>query len=210
MIRLIRLSFLLLFLTISYEIKAQKPFSGELLYSGQNVSQKDSNSVEKILIYTKDSLSKVIHFSTVLGKQECINNINRNKSILLIETTKGKFAIKTGNRSEIDTSFTYRYKKTLGSKKFGKIRAKKLLVYFNNIEKPFVFYYLKSIDSKYGPSFHKLPGLVVSYYQPTDHGMFYFELSELNKKEIPLDLFVVAPDFKRVTLDEFFELISQP
>ena len=108
-----------------FSFLAQKPFTGELLYAGVKVTPKDSNAVEKILIYAKDSLGKVIHFSTVLGKQECINNLPRNKSILLVETTKGKFAIKTGNQSDTDTSLTYRYKKTMGSKKIAGIRAKK-------------------------------------------------------------------------------------
>jgi GLPGLI family protein len=206
----LRFSLLSLCFTLCFFCQAQKPFTGELLYSGIKVTPIDSNAIEKILIYAKDSLGKVIHFSTILGKQECINNLSRNKSILLVETTKGKFAIKTGNQNESDTSFTYRYKKTLGSKKIAGIRAKKMLVYFNNLDKPFPFYYTKKINAKYGPSFHKLPGLVVSYYQPTDHGMFRFELTEWNKKEIPLTLFSVPKDYQRVTLDEFFELINQP
>ena len=193
-----------------FSFLAQKPFTGELLYAGVKVTPKDSNAVEKILIYAKDSLGKVIHFSTVLGKQECINNLPRNKSILLVETTKGKFAIKTGNQSDTDTSLTYRYKKTMGSKKIAGIRAKKILVFFNNLDKPFPFYYTKKIDAKYGPSFHRLPGLVLSYYQPTDQGIYFYELKELNKKEVPLSLFSVPSDYKRVTLEEFFELISQP
>ncbi len=193
-----------------FSFLSQKPFTGELLYAGVKVTPKDSNAVEKILIYAKDSLGKVIHFSTVLGKQECINNLPRNKSILLVETTKGKFAIKTGNQSDTDTSLTYRYKKTIGSKKIAGIRAKKILVFFNNLDKPFPFYYTKKIDAKYGPSFHRLPGLVLSYYQPTDQGIYFYELKELNKKDVPLSLFSVPSEYKRVTLEEFFELISQP
>ena len=74
--------------------KKHLPYSGELLFKAQRVIPMDS-AQESMLIYAKDSLLKVINFSSNMGKQELIKHLSKEKSYLLLETTKGKYAIRT-------------------------------------------------------------------------------------------------------------------
>jgi len=96
--------------------KKQLPFSGELLFKAQRVIPMDSMQ-EHMLIYVKDSLLKVINFSSTLGKQELIKHLTKEKSYLLLETTKGKYAIRTNYTKYQDTTLSYSFKKKLGSKR---------------------------------------------------------------------------------------------
>jgi hypothetical protein len=133
----------------SATIIAQKkhlPFSGELLFKAQRVIPMDSMQ-EHMLIYAKDSLLKVINFSSTLGKQELIKHLTKEKSYLLLETTKGKYAIRTNYTKYQDTTLSYSFKKKLGSKRIAGMKAKKLSVTFTDIDKKFTFYYYKC--SKY-------------------------------------------------------------
>lgn len=189
--------------------KNQKPFSGELLFSAVRVIPKDSVK-ESVLLYAKDSLVKVITFSTHMGKQELIKHLGVERSYLLLETSKGKFAVKTDFSKFQDTTLQYAFKKKRGSKKICGKKAKKLLVTFKDIDKTFEFYYFKKIAAKYGSAFTSFPGLVVEYYLPTTQGVYHYTLSEFKAKDPPLSLFMVPEGFKRVTLDEFMEDMTRP
>lgn len=189
--------------------KNQKPFSGELLFSAVRVIPKDSVR-ESVLLYAKDSLVKVITFSTLMGKQELIKHLGVERSYLLLETSKGKFAVKTDFSKHQDTSLQYTFKKKLGSKKICGKKAKKLLVTFKDIDKTFEFYYYKKVAAKYGSAFTSFPGLVVDYYLPTTQGVYHYTLSEFKPKDPPLSLFMIPDGFKRVTLDEFMEDMTRP
>jgi len=189
--------------------KNQKPFSGELLFSAVRVIPKDSVK-ESVLLYAKDSLVKVITFSTHMGKQELIKHLGVERSYLLLETSKGKFAVKTDFSKFQDTTLHYTFKKKRGSKKICGIKAKKLLVTFKDIDKTFEFYYFKKIAAQYGSAFTSFPGLVVEYYLPTTQGVYHYTLSEFKAKDPPLSLFMVPEGFKRVTLDEFMEDMTRP
>lgn len=189
--------------------KNQKPFSGELLFSAVRVIPKDSVR-ESVLLYAKDSLVKVITFSTLMGKQELIKHLGVERSYLLLETSKGKFAVKTDFSKFQDTTLQYSFKKQRGSKRICGIKAKKLLVTFKDIDKTFEFYYFKKVAAKYGSAFTSFPGLVVEYYLPTAQGVYHYTLSEFTPKDPPLTLFMVPDGFKRVTLDEFMEDMTRP
>jgi hypothetical protein len=189
--------------------KKQLPFSGELLFKAQRVIPMDSVQ-EHMLIYAKDSLLKVINFSSNMGKQELIKHLSKEKSYLLLETTKGKYAIRTNYTKYQDTTLSYSFKKKLGSKRIAGIKAKKLSVTFTDIDKKFTFYYLKNTPAIYGSAYTNFPGLVVEYYIPTDEGMFQYTLTEFKRIDPPLTLFMVPTDYKRVSIEEFMEEMSKP
>jgi len=189
--------------------KKQTPFNGELLFTAKRIIPADS-AKENVLIYAKDSLLKVINFSSHMGKQELIKHLTKEKSYLLLETTKGKFAIKTDYSKAQDTSLQYAFTKKMGSKKINGKKAKKLEVKFNDIDKKFTFYYYKDIDAKYGSAYTSFPGLVVQYVIPTDHGVYEYVLTELKQTTPPLSLFMIPEGYKRVTLEEFMDEMTKP
>ena len=195
--------------SISFCQKKQAPFSGEMLFSAQRVIPKDS-AQEHMLIYAKDSLLKIVNFSSQMGKQELIKHLTKQKSYLLLETTKGNYAIRTSYAKYQDSSLTYTYKKRFGSKRIAGFKAKKIQVTFKDIDKPFTFYYLKGIPARYGSAYTDFPGLAVEYYIPTDEGMFQYTLTELKRTDPPLTLFMVPEKFKRLSLEEFMEEMAKP
>jgi hypothetical protein len=85
--------FLFTFLLLNFVAFSQKTrvFNGELLYEIERVSPKDSIP-GKMLIYAKDSLLRVVNFSSSIGKQEVIKHLRLNRSYVLVTTTKGDFA----------------------------------------------------------------------------------------------------------------------
>jgi hypothetical protein len=196
----------------SVTIIAQKkylPFSGELLFKAQRIIPMDSVQ-EHMLIYAKDSLLNVVNFSSNMGKQELIKHLTKEKSYLLLETTKGKYAIRTNYTKYQDTTLSYSFKKKLGSKRIVGMKAKKLSVTFKDIDKKFSFYYLKNIPAMYGSAYTNFPGLVVEYYIPTDEGMFQYTLTEFKRIDPPLTLFMVPTGYKLVSIEEFMEELSKP
>jgi hypothetical protein len=199
----------LFYFTLFFSQKKQLPFSGELLFKAQRVIPMDSIQ-EHMLIYAKDSLLKVINFSSNMGKQELIKHLSKEKSYLLLETTKGKYAIRTNYTKYQDTTLSYSFKKKLGSKRIAGMKAKKLSVTFTDIDKKFTFYYLKNIPAIYGSAYTNFPGLVVEYYIPTDEGMFQYTLTEFKRIDPPLTLFMVPTDYKRMSIEEFMEEMSKP
>jgi hypothetical protein len=196
----------------SVTIIAQKkhlPFSGELLFKAQRIIPMDSVQ-EHMLIYAKDSLLNVVNFSSNMGKQELIKHLTKEKSYLLLETTKGKYAIRTNYTKHQDSTLSYSFKKKLGSKRIAGMKAKKLSVTFKDIDKKFFFYYLKNIPAMYGSAYTNFPGLVVEYYIPTDQGMFQYTLTEFKRIDPPLTLFMVPTGYKLVSIEEFMEELSKP
>ncbi|NDB34751.1 MAG: hypothetical protein EB023_05285 [Flavobacteriia bacterium] len=189
--------------------KKHKPFSGELLFSAVRVIPQDSTR-ESTLIYAKDSLTKIITFASNIGKQELIKHLGVQRSYLLLETNKGKFAVKSDFNKFNDSSFQYKYKKVPGSKKILGKKAKKLIVTFQDIDKEFTFYYFKKIPACYGSAFTSFPGLVVDYFLPTDQGVYHYTLTELKKTDPPLTLFMVPDGYTRLTLDAFMEIMTAP
>ena len=187
--------------------KSSPPFHGELLFVGTKIFPNDSTK-EEMLIYAKDSLVKVVTFSSNFGKQELLKHLGVQKSYLMLSTTKGNYAVKTDYRSHVDS--TYTFQKRFGSKKILGKRAKRAVVKFKNLEKSFDFYYYKHIPATYGSAFTNFPGLVVDYYLPSDQGLFHFQLSELRKFDPPLTLFMLPEGYKRISLDDFLKEMQTP
>lgn len=188
--------------------KKQNAFSGEMLFQINSIAPADSMQ-EKMLIYAKDSLLKIINFSTSMGKQELIKHLRLEKSYLLINTTKGDFAIKTDYAKHVDTSLQISYKKSFGRKKICDKKANKLKVNFKGIDKTFMFYYFKDIPAKYSSAYRFLPGLPVEYYVPTDAGLLKYSLYSFKNEDIPIQLFMIPENYKKVTLEEFLKEVTE-
>ena len=174
---------LCLFSIQTYICQKQTPFYGELVYSIERVDKKDSVQAEMI-IYARDSLLRVVNFSSESGKQELIKNLRLGKSYLLFETPKQKFAIRTNEHLKI------------------KVKQRE-------IKNELSFYIYKKIAAKYANAFINLPGLPVIYYIPTDHGLYKYVLKSIKQTEPPLQLFTFGKDYKIVTFEEFSEEFSR-
>jgi hypothetical protein len=201
--------FLFTFLLISLIVNAQKTrvFNGELLYDIERLSPKDSIP-GKMLIYAKDSLQRVVNFSSTLGKQEMIKHLRLNRSYVLITTTKGDYAIKTDFNVKKDTTESYTFKKKFGSKRIAGIKAKRVSVSLSGVDNKFIFYYYPKIDAKYSGAYHKLPGLVVEYYVASENGLFKYTLNSIQYSQPPLGLFMIPENYKKVSLEEFMKEVS--
>ena len=199
---------LCLFSIQTYICQKQTPFCGELVYSIERVDKKDSVQAEMI-IYARDSLLRVVNFSSESGKQELIKNLRLGKSYLLFETPKQKFAIRTNEHLKIDSTEKYSFKKTFSFKKISGLKTRKIKVKQREIKNELSFYIYKKIAAKYVNAFTNLPGLPVVYYIPTDHGLYKYVLKSIKQTEPPLQLFTFGKDYKIVTFEEFSEEFSR-
>jgi hypothetical protein len=204
------LLFLILYLLSSQKILSQKqaPFCGELIYSIERVDQKDSVKAEMI-IYARDSLIRVVNFNSETGKQELIKHLRLGKSYLLIETPKQKFAIRTNEHIDKDTTHEYTFKKSFAYKKISGLKALKIKVKQREIKNELSFYVYNKISAKYANAFTDLPGLPLLYYIPTDLGLYKYKLKSIKKSEPPLQLFSFGKEYKIVTFEEFTQEFSR-
>jgi len=196
------------FLSICAFSQKDRTFSGELLYTIERISPKDSIP-GKMLIYAKDSLQRVVNFSSNLGKQEMIKHLRLNKSFLLVSTTRGDYAIKTDHK-QADSSISYSYKKKLGKLKVGGIKAKRAELSIKGIDKKFDVFYYKKIDGKYGSAYQKLPGLPVQYIVATEEGLYRYTLESIKSFSPSIDLFLIPDTFQKVSIEEFIQKVSAP
>ena len=201
--------FLFTFLLFNLVAISQKTrvFNGELLYEIERVSPKDSLP-GKMLIYAKDSLQRVINFSSSIGKQEVIKHLRLNRSYVLVTTTKGDFAIKTDQNINKDTVESYTFKKKFGKKRIAGIKAKRVSVSLRGVENKFTFYYHPKIDAKYSNAYHKLPGLALEYFVVSDNTLFKYTLISIKNSEPPLSLFMIPENYKKVSIEEFMKEVS--
>lgn len=200
----------LLFTTLSLSYFSQKnqvAFSGELLYNIEKLSPADSLPA-KMLLYAKDSLLKVINFSSTIGKQEMIKHLRLNRSYVLVSTTKGDFAIKTDHNTISDSLQEYTFKKKFGRKKIAGMKAKKALVKINGIDEKFIFYYTPKINARYSSSYQNLPGLALEYYVVNNNGLYKYTLENIKVSDPPIDIFIIPSAYKKVNLDEFIKQVS--
>lgn len=186
----------------------ERTFNGELLYTIERISPKDSTQ-GKMLIYAKDSLQRVVNFSSNLGKQEMIKHLRLNKSFLLVSTTRGDYAIKTDHH-QADSSINYSFKRKLGKLSVGGIKAKRAELSITGIDKKFEVFYYKKIDAKYGSAYQNLPGLPVQYIVATEDGIYQYTLESIKFFDPPIDLFIIPDTYQKVSIEEFIQKVSAP
>lgn len=191
--------------------KKKEPFIGKLVYM---IEIDDTNFRElyppkQMVVYTDDTITRIENMSDQLGKQVLLKHMVLNKSYLLIETPNQNFAIKTDFGDEAKKPSKYSFKKKMGKRKIGGVRANRLVVTHPDMKSAREFLYLKEYSPKYINAFEELPGLPVQYYIITEDGVFKYTLKSIEIMTPDHDLFGIPSDFKKVTIEEFMDYILQ-
>lgn len=206
-------SLIIFALLLFNQVYAQnKPFRGMLEYK---ITIRDTNMrnmipESRMFLYTNDTISRMENFSSSLGKQVIIRHMELNKSYMLIETVKGKFAIKSDlNKSDTtQTVSKYEFKKKCFKRKVLGKKAKRVLVSHPEFNEPIEFLYLKEHSNKYLNNFKAIPGLLVKYSVVTPDGVLDYELIHYSEYTPDRDLFGLPDDYQRVTFDEFVDIMT--
>jgi hypothetical protein len=184
------------------------PFEGEFIYSVEviNPETKKANLVGYTSVFTNDTLVRIDSESPSLGKQTLLKNLLVSKQYVLLTYNGKKYAIQ--QHLTKDTSKTkYTFKSCFGSKKFGGIRAKKILVSHPNFKTPMVFYFAKNLNPGYLGIIKGIAGLPVQYYIQTEDGLLCYTLREYKQKEIPAGFFQVSKEFEKISFNDFMDRI---
>lgn len=202
--------------TSVFSQKRLKPFTGILEYK---ISARDSAFSEVLpnfpmIIYTNDTIVRKENFTNQLGTQVTIQHTALNKAYLLLHTKMGKFAIKTDLNKIPAKSDTTKSKYTFSKKMFRKkvlgMKAKRIIAHHDAFEEPIEFLYLKKRSNKYNNVFPEVPGLLVKYSVVTPDGILDYELVKMNEYSPNRDMFGIPSDYKKVTFDEFIDIMTSP
>ncbi len=207
---------LLLLLSLSSFSFSQKttPFIGMLEY---RVVAHDTALIEYLpnypmIIYTNDTITRKENFTDQLGKQVEIRHMILNKSYILLETSKGNFAIQN-NLNDIpeDTlPSKYTFKKKLFRKKVLGRKANRMMVTHPSFKEPIEFLYFKNVSPRCNPIFDEIPGLIVKYSIVTVDGVLDYELVRFNEYQPNRDLFGIPSDYKRISFSDFVDIMTSP
>ena len=200
------LLFFILFLGLNFVGLSQnsKPFNGTLTYRIERVDVKDSVDA-KMIIFARDSLLKIVNFNSELGKQETIKHLTQQKKYVLIQLEEGNFAIQFKD-DEADTSVrSYTFKKQFGHAKIAGVRGKRLHFKHELAKNDLTVIYTKQIAAKYLGAYDNAPGLLLQYYVVNDHGLYKYTLESLDEKIPPLSIFMIPPDYQKISLKAFME-----
>jgi hypothetical protein len=163
-----------------------------------------------MIMYTNDTISRTENFTSTMGKQVLIRNMDLDKAYILIDLPIGKFAIqRPSTKDSIQAPSNYTFRKKWGKRKVLGMKAKRLLVEHPSFESPIEFLYLKEYDNKYLNNFDGVPGLLVKFSVVTPDAVLDYELVRFNAHQPSRDLFGIPSDYKRVSLDEFLELMLE-
>lgn len=206
--------FLILIFLLPIFIFAQKkhePFIGKLVYT---IEIDDTNFRElyppkQMVVYSNDTITRIENMSDQLGKQVMLVNMPLSKSFLLIETPDQNFAIKTDFSNEEKKPSKYTFKKKMGKRKVGGVKANRLIVSHPDMKVQREFLYLKKHRPNYINAFEEFPGLPVLYYVITEDGVFKYSLKSIEFLTPDRDLFGIPSDYKKVTIEEFMDYILQ-
>jgi hypothetical protein len=179
-------------------------FSGTLTYRIERVDVKDSVQA-KMIIFARDSLIKIVNFSSDFGKQETIKHLIYQKKYVLIEVDNEKFAVQIKDSSNDETAKTYAFHPTKGHSKIAGLKGKKLEVKFTLVQDDLTFIYTPKIAAKYLGAFPDAPGLLLQYYVVNDHGLYKYTLESIDEKNPPLSLFMIPADYQKISLKTFME-----
>ena len=97
--------FVYLFVT-SFVMFAQKPFQGVLVYNVylQDTSLHSIFPPEKMILYTNDTLLRIETQTHLTGQQTQIRHLQKQRSILLLDSPKGKYGIQIIDTSSVGLS----------------------------------------------------------------------------------------------------------
>ncbi|MEY4289435.1 MAG: hypothetical protein RLZZ30_1523 [Bacteroidota bacterium] len=198
--------FLLFILAFSATVNAQQNghFNGALTYRIERVDVADSVQA-KMIIFARDSMIKIVNFSTDFGKQETIKHLVYQKKYVLIDLDGSKFAIQMKDSSSDQSEKSYRFRKIKGHEKIAGIKGKKLAFQYKLMKNELTIVYTDKIPAKYLDAYTDAPGLLLQYYVVNDHGLFKYTLESIDYKTPPLTLFMIPSDYQRISFKDFIE-----
>jgi hypothetical protein len=210
---MIRLSFFFILFTSFVFSQKKEAFVGKLVYSVQitDTAFKKFIPATQMVVYTNDTITRIENVTDQLGKQSIIKHMELNKSYLLLETPIDNYAIQTDHTDSLfrKKESKYTFEKKWFKKKVGGVRANRLLVSHPDFKEPKEYLYLKKYSPKYINTFEDFPGLPVHYYIITMDGVYEYKLISKEEMLPPKDLFGVPSDYKRVTFNEFLDIMLQ-
>ncbi len=201
--------FLLFFVLLSCTLEAcwgqdVNHFSGTLTYRIERVDIKDSVQ-SKMIIFARDSLIKIVNFSSDFGKQETIKHLIYQKKYVLIELDNEKLAVQIKDDQVDTTKKTYAFRPTKGHSKIAGVKGKKLAAKFSLVQNELTVVYTPKISAQYLGSFTDAPGLLLEYFVVNDHGLYKYTLESIDKKIPPVSLFMIPADYQKISLKAFME-----
>ncbi len=206
------LLFTVIFISFSSIAQKTTPFIGMIEYK---ISAHDSTLIDflpnyPMIIYTNDTITRTENYTDQLGKQIQIYHMRLNKSYILLDTPKGKFAIQNDlNKLPKDSVPTkYTFKKKLFKKKILGRKANRMIVNHPSFKEPIEFLYFKNKSPDCNPIFKEIPGLLVKYSISTIDGVLDYEMVRFNEYTPNNDLFGIPSDFKRISFSDFVELMT--
>lgn len=206
------LLFLFTFTSILVFSQKEQGFTGMLEYkiTVRDTSLRALIPENKMVVYTNDTISRVENYTSQLGKQVVIRHMALDKKYILINAPMGNFAIKV-NESKIDTLETaskYDVKKKCFKRKVLGKKVKRLQVSHKAFEEPIEFLYFKNISNKYLNNIDNIPGLLAKFSLVTPDAVMDYELVKILEYAPDRDLFGIPSDYKRVTIDEFIDIMT--
>ncbi|MBP5995620.1 MAG: hypothetical protein KA736_07990 [Crocinitomicaceae bacterium] len=204
---MIKILLFTVFLTCAFEAcwgQDANHFSGTLTYRIERVDVKDSVEA-KMIIFARDSLIKIVNFSSDFGKQETIKHLIYQKKYVLIELDQEKFAVQIKDSPEDTSKRTYTFHSEKGHSKIAGIRGKKLAAKFSLVQNELTVVYTPKISAQYLGSFTDAPGLLLQYFVVNDHGLYKYTLESIDKKVPPISLFMIPADYQKISLKAFME-----
>ena len=203
--------FILLFSACFSLTFAQKnePFQGTLHYRIDFQVHPDSSSIpySRMTLYTNDTLVRVDSETAQLGSQILITHLAMQKYYLLLNWDSKKYAIQAHLPKDTIVS-AYTFKKKMGKKVIGGIKAKRVFVSASYFPKPLEMWYAPSVSPKYLSILKGIKGLPVDYYVQMEDGYLHYYLESSDLSPVSKDLFGISSEYQKVTFDEFIEVTA--
>jgi hypothetical protein len=187
-----------------------KSFEGELMYSVELIhpETKKAKFLSFTTIFTNDTLVRTDSENLALGKQTLIRHIALSKQYVLLDYQGKKYAIQQTLPKDTTVS-KYTFEKCRGYKRFGGIKAKKILINHPNFKNPLPVYFAEKLNPKYLSILPGIEGLPVKYFLQTEDGLLCYTLREIKSKQIPAAFFSVPKEYEKITFTDFIERISK-
>lgn len=214
------IAFLCALLFFYAHTNAQQSFSGELTY---RVTEINSNEIqasfsagsvkaeEKMIIYAKDSLLKIVTINSVTGIQENLQHLRLGKKIALINVDSLKYAIQLPptDFSNADPDRLYELeKKCFPKRNFGGLKGKPMILKHPLLENDLQIWISKKIHNRYNSVYENLEGIPIKYYIVSEKGLFLYELEEYKRYEPSLSLFQIPLGSTIISLEDFLTIMK--
>ncbi len=212
-------SLLLMVLFFSSHAPCQKSFSGELTYRITKInanelqagfSNNDEPEEEKMILYAKDSLLKMVHFNSINGIQESLQHLRLQKKILLLTIDSIQYAVqlpKESSKSDSDTLYQLE-KKCFSRHRIADIKGKSMTLRHPMLKNNLEIWYAPKIESKYNAPYPGIPGMALKYYIVSEQGLYLYELESFKRYDPALALFQISQNAIALPLNEFLEILK--